>query len=376
MSVIIKSVTTKKELNDFVYFANKMYKGNPYYIPTMAEDDKNVFNPKTNGALDFCQCDIFLAYKDDIVVGRVAAILNPVANEKWGRKSVRFGWLDFIDDIEVSKALLDTVVSWGKERGCDHIEGPFGFSDMDPEGMLVDGFDQLGTMITFYHHPYYKEHMEKLGYSKVIDWVEYKIDIPKEVPEKHIRVAKLIEEKYGLHVRHYNRRERKKYNIGMRMAHLVNEAYRDLYGTTPLNEKQMKQYIKFYFGLLNFEFVPIIVDKNEQIVGFGATMPSLSKALQKCNGKLFPFGWIYLLRAMYLCKTDTVDFLLIAAKDEYRGKGLPSLLFCDLIPRFNKHGFKYCEANPELETNASVQNLWNSVETSYSKRRRIYGKDI
>lgn len=376
MSVIIKEVTSKKDLKIFTEFPNVMYKGNPFYVPTMAADDRKLFNPETNASLDFCECACYLAYKDNKPVGRVAAVLNPKANKTWGRMTVRFGWIDFIDDIEVSKALLDTVAAWGKQRGCDEIEGPLGFTDLDPEGMLVEGFDQMGTMITIYNHPYYMEHMEKLGFVKMTDWLEFKINIPETLPDKYYRMARLVEERNNVKVVHYTRSEIKKYGIGRQLFNLVNEAYAHLYGYSLLSERQIDQYVDMYLGLLDLKLVPFIVDAEGNVVGFGVVIPSLAKALQKCNGEIFPFGWYHLLKALMFRKTDTIDFLLIAVKEEYRKKGLTSLIFCDLLDVVSRYGFKYAESSPELETNSNVLNLWGDLEKVQNKRRRIYGKKL
>ena len=376
MSVIVKAVANKKDLTTFVEFANKLYKGNPYYIPTLAADDKDLFTPGKNAALEFCQNECYLAYKDNKVVGRVAAIINPVANQKFNTNTVRFGWFDFIDDREVSKALLDAVIKWGKARGCDYIEGPFGFADMDPEGMLVEGFDKLGTMITFYNHPYYMKHMEDMGYVKKADWLEYKVNIPEEIPEKYDRVAKLVMEKNNLRVRRYKRSEIAKCRVGEMFFDLVNEAYSNLYGVTPLTDNQIKQYTAMYLRIMDLDLVTFVVDENDELVAFGATIPSMSRALQKSGGHYFPFGWFHLLKTMIFKDTDTVDFLLVAVRNKYKGKGLPAILFHDLAPKFKKYGFKYAETNPELEDNVGVRNLWNSIDRELTKRRRVWGKSI
>lgn len=376
MAVTIKKVATKKELRTFAEFPNVLYKGNPYYVPTLVPDDVATFSKDRNAAFDFCDADFFLAYKDGKLVGRVAAILNPRAIEKWKRNAVRFGWIDFIDDREVSGALLHTVEEWGRERGTTEIEGPLGFTDFDTEGMLVDGYDQLGTMVTFYHHPYYKEHLEALGYAKSTDWVEFRMTIPESLPEKYMRYSNLLLEKYNLRVRKYTRREIKKYGVGHKLFHLINKTYCELYGYSELSERQIDQYVKLYLGLLDLNLVSFIVDSNEDIVAFGVMIPSMSRALQKANGKYLPFGWYHLVKALVFKKTDTVDMLLIAVHPDYRKQGLPALVIQDLHPRLRKFGFKWCESNPELEDNVKVQNLWSLFDPVQHKRRRVYSKSL
>lgn len=376
MSVEIRKVTSKKDLKLFCEYPNKLYKGNPYYIPTLASDDFKTFDKSSNAAYEFCDADYFLAYKDGTVVGRVAAIINPRANEAWNQKNGRFGWIDFIDDYEVSSALIATVEQWAKERGMEEIEGPLGFTDFDTEGMLVEGFEELGTMVTFYNHEYYQHHMERLGYEKKTDWVERRITIPDSLPEKFNRFKALAEERYGLRCVRYTRREINKKGIGYKLFDLVNHTYNVLYGYSQLSEKQMNQYVSQYLSLLNLKFVSFVVDKDDKLIAFGVMLPSLSKALQKCNGKYFPLGWWYLIRSLYMLKTDTIDMLLIAVHPDYQSKGIPAMLIGDLFGRIAEAGFKYAETNPELETNHTVQNLWSEFDTRLHRRRRIYGKSL
>lgn len=375
MSITVREVSSRKQLKQFVNFPNILYKGNPYFVPSLFGDELKLFTPGKNAALDFCKFQCFLAYDDERIVGRVAAIINPVANSTWGKETVRFGWIDFIDDINVSSALLKTVEEWGRERGCNEIEGPLGFTDFDAEGMLVEGFDQLATMVDIYNHPYYMEHMEKLGYVKNTDWQEYRITIPQCRMEKYERAAALISERYGLRVKKYKRRELLK-TVGFKVFDLVNEAYAHLYGYSQLNKAQVADYVNSYMSILDLDLVSVIVDADENVVAFGVTMPSLSKALQKCGGRLFPFGWYHLLKVLLFRKTDTVDFLLVGVKKEYKNKGVTAMLFNDLLPKMQKFGFKYAETNPELECNNNVQNLWGNLEHKQHKRRRIYGKAL
>jgi len=376
MSVEIRKVSTRRELKIFSQLPNKMYKDNPYYVPTLAADDLNTFDKKKNAAFEFCEADYFLAYKDGEVVGRVAAILNPRANDAWGKKSARFGWIDFIDDEEVSAALISTVEAWARERGMEAIEGPLGFTDFDTEGMLVEGFDEDGTMVAFYNAPYYKEHLEKLGYSKVIDWVERRITIPEALPEKYMKYSSLIGERNGLRSVRYTRKEINEKGIGFKLFDLVNKTYCVLFGYSQLSEKQMAQYVKTYLALLNLDYVSFIVDEEENLVAFGVMLPSMNDALRKSGGKYFPFGWFHLLKALKFNNSDTIDMLLIAVRPDLQSKGVPAMLIADLFPRIIAGGFKYAETNPELETNLAVQNLWGAFESRQHKRRRIYGKEF
>ncbi|MBE6215165.1 MAG: N-acetyltransferase [Bacteroidales bacterium] len=376
MPILIKTVTTRKELKTFVRFANNLYKGNPYYVPSMPFDDLNTLDKNRNGAFEFCEAEYFLAYRNGVPVGRVAAIVNHRANEAWNVKQVRFGWFDFIDDIEVSSALLEVVTLFGKERGMNQIVGPLGFTDFDPEGMLVEGFDRVSTMALIYNHPYYPEHMKKLGYYKETGWLEYRITIPDHVPERHQHLCDMIVERYGLKVRKLSRRQIKKENYGRKLFKLINETYCVLYGYSLLSEKQIDQYVDLYLSLVDARMLTFIEDENSDLIAAGISIPSLAEALQKCNGEIFPFGWWYLLKAMFLKKPDTLDLLLIGVRQDYQNKGVPTLLFSDLIRTYNKMGFKYAETNANLETNHSVQALWDPFEKEQHKKRWVFGKDI
>lgn len=376
MSVTIKTVTSRKELNTFVRFANKLYKGNKYYVPCMPFDDMNTLDKEKNGAFEFCKSEYYLAYKDDKVVGRVAAIINYKANEAWNTDQVRFGWFDFIDDMEVSAALLDAVVEFGRKNGMKQIVGPLGFTDFDPEGMLVEGFDRLSTMALIYNHPYYPEHMKKLGYTKETGWVEYRITIPEQMPEKHIKYADIIKERYKLKVRKLTKSQIRKENYGQKVFELVNQTYCVLYGYSLLSEKQIDQYVDLYLGIANPKMFSFVENENGELIALGITIPSLSEALQKCNGELFPFGWWHLLKAMYWKKPDTLDMLLIGVRPDYQSKGVNSLLFTDLFQTYKKMGFKYAETNANLETNAKVQAMWSPFEKEQHKKRWVFGKEI
>ncbi len=376
MTVQIKTVKTKSELKTFVRFANKLYKGNKYYVPSMPMDDMNTFNKDKNGAYEFCDVELYLAYKNNELVGRVAAIINHKANEAWKVNQVRFGWIDFVDDIEVSSALLEAVIAFGKAHGKTQIVGPLGFTDFDPEGMLVEGFDRLSTMALIYNHPYYPEHMKKLGYYKETGWVEYRITIPEQLPEKHIKMAEIIRERYKLKVRKLTKRQIKTERYGQKLFQLINETYCVLYGYSLLSEKQIDQYVDLYLSLVDMKMLTFIEDCNGDLIAAGITIPSLSEALQKCNGEIFPFGWYHLLKAMFWKKPETLDLLLIGVRPDWQNKGLNSLLFVDLFTNYRKMGFKYAETNANLETNAKVQAMWTPFEKELHKRRWVFGKEI
>jgi len=377
-SVEIKKVETKKDLRTFIDFHYDLYAGNAYDAPPLFLDDWNTLNKKKNAAFEFCEAEYYLAYRSGRLVGRVAAIINHRANEKWKQKSVRFGWIDFVDDREVSAALLKAVEDFGRSHGMTEMVGPLGFTDMDPEGMLIEGFDQLGTMATIYNFPYYPEHMEQqAGFVKDNDYVEFKLIVPAEVPERYAKVARLVETRYNLHVKKFNRRDVYKGGYGLKMFQLINENFKDLYGYSEMTPRQIKQYLDMWMPLVRYDFVTGIVDSNkdDELVGIGITIPSLARALQKCKrGRLLPTGWWHVLRALKMGKTKIVDLLLIAIKPEYRSKGANALMFADLIPRYHAAGIEWGESQVEMETNANVQSQWAALDPILHKRRRCYKK--
>ncbi len=379
-SVQIKRVETKKDLKAFIECHYDLYEGNQYDAPNLYSDELNTLSKDKNAAFDFCEAEYFLALKEGKVVGRVAAIINNKANEKWDKQDVRFGWIDFIDDIEVSKALLKAVEDYGREKGMTSVIGPLGFTDMDPEGMLTWGFDQLGTMATIYNYDYYPKHMEKLGgWEKDNDYVEYRLDVPETAPEKYTKIAEMVEKRYNLHVRKLTKKEIFEGGYGKKLFDLINVTYANLYGFSELTDRQIDQYVKMYFPLADLDLITVIEDgnKDNQLVGLAITIPSLTRALQKCHrGRLFPFGWWHLLRAIKFHKTEVVDLLLIGVLPEYRSKGANSLVFADLIPRYVKYGFKWGETHVEMETNESVQSQWGPLDPTMHKKRRCYRKAI
>ena len=382
MSLIeIKKVESKKDLKTFIDFHYDLYEGNEYDVPNLFSDEMNTLRQDKNAAFEFCEAEYYLAYKDGKLAGRVAAIINHKANNKWGKKSVRFGWIDFIDDREVSKALLDAVEKYGKEKGMEDVVGPLGFTDMDPEGMLVWGFDQLGTMPTIYNYAYYPEHIEALeGFEVDNKYVEFKIMVPDEVPEKYAKIAMMIEKRYNLHVRKLTKKDIFQGGMGQKIFDLINDTYKDLYGYSELSQKQIDQLIKSYLGFLDFNLITCIedwTDGEHKLIGVGITMPSLAHALRKCHrGRLLPFGWYHVLRAIKQHKTNIVDLLLIGILPEYRAKGANALLFADLIPWYQKYGIEWGETQVELETNAGVQGQWGALTPVMHKRRKCYKKII
>ena len=379
-SVEIKKVEGKKALKTFIDFHYDLYKGSEYDVPNLFQDELNTLSPDKNAAFEFCEAEYYIAYKDGKPAGRVAAIINNKANERWGRKAVRFGWIDFIDDREVSAALLGAVEDYGRAHGMTEIVGPLGFTDMDPEGMLTFGFDQLGTMPTIYNYPYYPEHMEGMdGYVKDNDYVEYKLFVPEKVPEKYAKIAAMIEKRYDLHVKKITKRDIYKNGYGKKIFDLINMTFKDLYGYSELTDRQIEQYINMYFSFVDLSLITLVEDHScgNKLVGIGITIPSLSHALQKCRrGRLLPFGWWHVFRAVKFHKTDIVDLLLLGVLPEYRAKGVNAMMFADLIPRYYEYGFKWGESQGEMETNEGVQSQWEYLETEHHKRRRCYKKEL
>ncbi len=372
MSVNIVSIApTAKELKKYVRFGIDLYKGNPYYVPPLIFDEVNELRPEKNPSSEFCESQSFMAYRDGKPVGRVTAIINRRYNEKTGEKVARFGYVDFIDDAEVVDALFETVKAWGRERGMTTLVGPLGFSDMDKEGMLIEGFEEMGTMATIYNHPYYPGHMERMGFEKEADWIEFRIKVPEGIPEKMHRIADIVSRKFGLHIVNIVSRKWVKETYGQAIFDLINEAYKDLYGYTQLTERQINYYIDMYLGILRLEDVCLIADSDDKLIGLGISMPSMSRALQKGRGRLFPFGWYHLLRAVR-GHSDVVDLLLVAISPEYQGKGVNALLFDKLIPAYNKNGYKFAESNVELEGNENVQKQWEYFERRQHRRRRAW----
>lgn len=372
MSVVVEAVKpTKSELKRFVQFGISHYKGNGCYVPPLVSDEIETLMPDKNPAFDYCRAQAFMAYRDGKPVGRIVAIINDLVNKRTGVNEGRFGFVDFIDDPEVVDALFGAAEQWVKDNGMDEMVGPMGFTDMDHEGMLVEGFYEMGTMATIYNYAYYPEQMERMGYAKDVDWVEYRVTVPKEVPEKFVRISEIVKKKYGLRSIKFTSRRKIKEQYGQALFELINEAYDKLYGYSPLNQRQIDYYIGKYLNIIRLDCLSVIVDSNDQLVALGLSMPSMSEALRKSGGRMLPFGWYHLLHGIY-GKNDVVDLLLIAVKKEYLSRGVNALVFADLIPIFNKEGFKEAESNIELEGNDSVRQQWDYFPHRQHRRRRAY----
>lgn len=376
MSVVIKALKpTRNELLKYVKFGIDLYKDNPYHVPPLVIDEIGTLSPDKNPAFDICTAQSFMAYQDGKPVGRITAIINDAVNKKNGTKELRFGFVDFIDDTEVVDALFNAAADWGRSHGMNSMIGPLGFSDMDHEGMLIDGFDQIGTMATIYNYPYYVNHMKRMGFQKDVDWVEYRITIPEKIPDKYARIAQIVKTKYNLRSIPLTSRKTVKEKYGQKLFRLINDSYADLYGFSPLTDRQIDYYVDQYLGIIRLDCVSVIVDQNDDIVAVGISMPSLSKGLQKSRGKLFPTGWVHLLRALK-GNADVVDLLLVAVKPEYQSKGVNALIFTDLIPAFISAGYKEAESNPELEGNENVQKQWEYFDRRQHRKRRAWRKAI
>lgn len=378
MSVVIREVKEddKALKKAFVKFPIKLYKDCPYYVPSLILDELDTLNTKKNPAFDFCEMQMFLAYKENQIVGRIAAIINHKANEVWNEKHARFSLVDFIDDNEVVDALFAAAIKWVKDKGMDAIVGPMGFTDLDPEGMLIKGFDQVSTMATKYSYPYYVAQLERLGFEKEADWNEYRIPVPDAVPERHQRIANMVATRYGLKVLKFKNLKQIAPYVD-RLFKLMNEAYKPLYGFAPLTQKQIDHYVKMYVPLLRWDIVSIIIkEETDEVVGFGIGMPSLSRGLIKSRGKLFPFGWYHLLKDLKSKKNPVIDLLLIGIAPEYQGKGVNAIIFNDFIPSAYKCGFQFAESNPELEMNNKVASLWDGFNAENHKMRRAYIKHL
>ena len=373
----IKKVNTKKELKLFIQFYYDLYRGNDCAVPYLYSDEMATLRRDKNPSFECCDADYFLAYKDGQVVGRVAAIINRRANERWNCRQVRFGWFDFIDDPEVSEALLKTVEEWGRQRGMTEIAGPLGFIDTDREGMLVEGFDQLASMYINYNFPYYPKHMERLaGFKKDNDYLESKVKVPEVVPEKFAKVTEMVRKRYGLRVHKFTRKELIDEGWGHKVFHLLNATYKDLYGFSELSDSQVNKLVNDYIKIADLNLVTAIMD-GDKMVGFGITFPSFSRALQKTrDGRFLPFGWWHLLKILKWHKTPVVDLLLIGVLPEYRAKGANALIFDDLIRWFQRYGFEWAETGPQMETNEGVLSQWQYLEATIHRRHRCYRKTI
>ncbi len=371
--ITIQEVTTKRDWNIFFNFSINLYKDNPYYVPSLIFDEKWNFNPKKNPAYEYVETICYLAYKDDQVVGRVAGLINHKLNELKQEKNVRFHRYDVVDDVEVSKKLIEAIERWGKAKGMDTLIGPIGFSDLDKQGLLVEGFDQPGLFITLYNHPYYKEHLQQIGFKKDVDWLEYKVYVPAQTDERIERICDIAQKRHGYRLLHFTRKK-DVIPYAWEMFRMFNDSFAHLYGFCPLSEGQIEMTIKQFISLVSLEYVLIVVDKQNTVIGFGIMVPSLAEAVKKSNGRLFPLGLLRITRA--LKNHDVLDMYLIAVKPEYLGRGVNAIIMNESIKRAIANGVVYAETGPELEDNVNVQSLWKSFKTEQHKRRRCFTKSI
>lgn len=369
----IIEVKSEKQLMEFIHFPMDLYKNNKNFVPPLINDEKHIWDINENPALQYSKAKQFLAYKDNKVVGRIAVMINQKEEKELGIRKVRFGWIDFIDDMEVSRALIDTAISFAKENNINKIEGPMGFTNLDKAGMLVFGFDELATMIGIYNFDYYPKHLEKLGLTKEKEWVEYEINFPEVLPEKVVKFNELVKEKYNLKVLKFKTKNEILPYIDP-MFKLLDETYKNLSTYTPITEEQIKTYKEKYFPFINKDYIICIADENNNLISFAITMPSYSKALQKANGKLFPFGWWHFLQAEK--KNDRANFYLIGIHPDYQRRGVTSIIFKEIYETFKKKGVKHLETNPELEENRAIQLLWQDYNPINHKRRRTYALEI
>ena len=376
-NISIKRVTNRKELEQFIQFYYDLYRGNDCAVPFLYSDEMDTLRKDKNPSFECCDAEYFMAFKDGKMVGRVAAIINRRANERWDRKQVRFGWFDFIDDKEVSEALLKAVEDWGRGQGMTEIAGPLGFIDTDREGMLVEGFDKLSTMYVNYNNPYYPQHMERMGGSeKDNDYVEMKVKVPEVVPDKFEKITEMVRKRYGLRVHKFTRRELVDEGYGRKVFDLLNATYKDLYGFSQLSDRQIDKLVNSYIKIADLNLVTAIFD-GDNMVGFGITFPSFSRAMQKTrDGRFLPFGWWHMLKILKWHRTNIVDLLLIGVLPEYRGKGANALIFDDLIRWFQRYNFEWAVTGPQMETNEGVLSQWQYLESTIVRRHRCYRKTL
>ena len=376
-TIEIKRVSNRKELKQFVQFYYDLYRGNDYAVPFLFSEEMATLSSEKNPSFECCDAVYFMAFRDGRMVGRVAGIINRRANERWNRQQVRFGWFDFIDDREVSAALLQAVEDWGRQQGMTELAGPLGFIDTDREGMLVEGFDQLATMYINYNYPYYPLHIEQMGgFEKANDWVELKVKVPEQVPDKFAKITEMVRKRYGLRIHKFTRKELIDQGYGRQIFDLLNATYKDLYGFSQLSDRQIDQLVNDYIKIADLNLVTAVMD-GDNIVGFGITFPYFSRALQHTrDGRFLPFGWWQLLKILKWHKTPVVDLLLIGVLPEYRAKGANALIFDDLIRWFQRYHFEWAETGPQMESNEGVLSQWQYLESIQHRRHRCYKKAI
>ena len=376
MSIEIKEVRTRRELRRFVNFPELLYKDSPYYVPPLVFDQMDTLDQKKGAAQEFCDSKLYLAYKDGKLAGRVAAIVNHLANKQWNHKEVRFGWYDFIDDPEVAKALMDKVEEFGRQYGMESVVGPLGFTDFDPEGLLVEGFDRLSTMALIYNYPYYVEYIENMGFTKDADWIEFKIYMPEKLPERIDRLCTLIQERNNVHLRQITRKIVREEDYGHKIFKAINECYKNLYNFTVLPDHMADKYLAFYLSILDLRFISVVENDKNELVAFGITMPSIVRALQKCRGRLFPFGWWYVLKSLFWKREEGVEMLLVGVLPEYQNTGINSLVQADMFRKYTRFGVKWAETNAILESNTKNQGQFKDYNPECKKRRRSYIKKL
>lgn len=373
--VSIIEVTTKRQLRQFVEFPNILYQDVPQFVPATFDDDMSDWDKKKNPAFEYCEARCWMAMRNGEMVGRIGAILSHRANEKWNTRRMRFTQVDFIDDEQVANALFATVERWARAKGCDEVHGPLGFTDLDREGMLVEGFDRRSCFFTYYNHPYYIDHMTRLGYVKDVDWIENLIQVPTDerIIERWRKLSEFVAGRYNLHV--FKARTRLDYfGLIPRFFQLVNTCYAPLYGTVELTDKQIKRYSGKFAPLVNPNLAVFIMDENEEMVAMGVAAPSIAGALQKSRGKYLPTGWIDLLNAFR--KNDTIDLLLIAVRPDYQKKGVNAMILYHAMQGCIKLGIKEAETGPMLETNQNIQSQWKDFDIEQHKRRRCFIKKL
>ncbi len=373
MSLTLTEVLSKKDLKNFISFPYSLYKGNKFWVPPLRFDELHTLSKSVNPAFDFCEAKYWMIFNENKMVGRVAGIINNKYNEKFNKKDARFGWIDFIDDSKVSSLLLSTVEKWAIEKGMDRLHGPLGFTDMDGEGMLIEGFNEVSTLGSIYNYPYYRNQIEKLGYQKDIDWIEFSVKILRNTPEKIARIADIALQRNKLHIPVF-KKSKEMLPYARDIFYLINETYKDLYGFVELTDRQIDFYVKQYFSFIRTEYVPIVLDEHNKLAAFGITMPSLTKALQKINGKVFPFGFISILWEMR--KSRTLDLYLTAVRTDLQNKGVNAVLIDQINKVCIKNKISFVETNRELETNEKIQSQWKLYDARQHKRRRCYTKKL
>lgn len=375
-TITVEPVSTRRHLDDFVWLTHYIYRDCPQYVPELDSDVRSLLDPRHNPAFEFSQLQAFVAYSNGVPVGRIAGIVNRKANERWGVRNVRFSLIEFVDDRDVSAALIDAVAQWGRQQGMDHIEGPMGTTDFDKEGMLVDDFHLTGTMNTIYNPDYYPRHMEALGFRKEVDWLQIRIEVPREVPARYARTAQYAREQIGLRVVKLTNSDVTQRGYGKKVFDLLNTAYRPIFGFSELSEHQADNFIDRYLKLIDKQLIPVVLNQQDEVVGVAITMGCLTHAMQKAHGSLWPMGWWHLFKSLKLRHEDGAEMLLVAVRPDYQGMGVNALFFDDLIPIYNKYGFQWAETGPQLENNVRELSQWKPLKPEYVKRRRCYIREI